>query len=77
MTMTERIMIVLGAPFLVLAAAVLGLLLAPAAAFFWLTFRWAVKLDSAFVAVVYALIFTAVLGASVAWPVLAIYLLPL
>jgi len=55
------------------AAIVLGLLLAPAAAIFWLTFRMAVRLDSAFVAVVYALLFTAVLSASIAWPVLAIY----
>ena len=77
MTMTNRILIALGLPFLLPAAVVLGVVLAPAAAVFWLTFRRAARLDNAFVAVVYALLFTAVLSASIAWPVLAIYLLPL
>ncbi len=77
MSLTNRILIVLALPFLLPAGIVLGLLLAPAAAIFWLTFRPAARLDNAFVAVVYALFFTAVLGASIAWPVLAIYLLPL
>ncbi|MCH8052360.1 MAG: hypothetical protein IIC86_10130 [Chloroflexi bacterium] len=77
MSITNRILIAFAAPFLLPAAIVLGLLLAPAAAIFWLTFRMAVRLDNAFVAVVYALLFTAVLSASIAWPVLAIYLLPL
>ncbi|MCI0784436.1 MAG: hypothetical protein J4N36_07520 [Chloroflexi bacterium] len=77
MTMTNRALIVIGLPFLLPAALVLGIVLAPAAAVFWLTFRPAVRLDNAFVAVVFALLFTAVLSASIAWPVLAIYLLPL
>ncbi|MCI0815088.1 MAG: hypothetical protein J4N71_08445 [Chloroflexi bacterium] len=75
--MTNRALIVIGLPFLLPAALVLGIVLAPAAAVFWLTFRPAVRLDNAFVAVVFALLFTAVLSASIAWPVLAIYLLPL
>jgi hypothetical protein len=73
----NRILIAIGLPFFIPAAIVLGVLLAPAAAFFWLTFRLAVRLDNAFVAVVYALLFTAVLSASIAWPVIALYLLPL
>ena len=77
MTMTNRILIAISMPFLLPAAVVLGVVLAPAAAVFWLTFRPAVRLDNAFVAVVFALLFTAVLSASIAWPVLAIYLLPL
>ncbi len=77
MSMTNRILIAIGMPFLLPAAVVLGVVLAPAAAFLWLTFRPAVRLDNALVAVVYALLFTAVLSASIAWPVLAIYLLPL
>ncbi len=77
MSMTNRALIALGLPFLLPAAIVLGLVLAPAAGVFYVTFRPAVRLDNAFVAVVYALLFTAVLSASIAWPVLAIYLLPL
>ena len=77
MTMANRALIVIGLPFLVPAALVLGIVLAPAAAFLWLTFRPAVRLNNALVAVVYALLFTAVLSASIAWPVLAIYLLQL
>ena len=77
MSMINRILIAIGMPFLLPAAVVLGVVLAPAAAVFYVTFRPAVRLDNAFVAVVYALLFTAVLSASIAWPVLAIYLLPL
>ena len=77
MSMTNRILIALGLPFLLPAAIVLGVVLAPAAAVSWLTFRPAVRLANSFVAVIYALLFTAVLSASIAWPVLAIYLLPL
>ncbi len=75
--MSIKVLLILSAPFVVPAAIVLTLALAPAAAFLWLTFRPAVRLNNAFVAVVYALLFTAVLSASIAWPVLAIYLLPL
>ena len=71
--MSIRILLILSAPLVVPAAIVLALVLAPAAAFLWLTFRPAAKLGSAFVAVAYSLLFTAVLGASVAWPVLVIY----
>ena len=77
MSMTNRILIAIGMPFLLPAAVVLGVVLAPAAAVFYVTFRPAARLDNAFVAVVYALLFTAVLSASIAWPVLAVYLLPL
>ncbi len=71
--MMNKIMLVLAAPFAVPAAVVLGLVLAPAALFFWLTYRPAASLDNAFVVVVYSLLFTAVLSASIAWPVLAVY----
>ncbi len=72
-SVTNRILLVFAVPFVLPAATVLGLVLAPAAAFFWLTFRPAANLDSAFVVWVYALLFTSVLSASIAWPVLAIY----
>ncbi len=71
--MTNRILLVLAAPFVLPAAIVLALTLAPAAAFFWLTFGRAAKLGSSLVAVAYALLATAVVSASIAWPVLAIY----
>ncbi len=71
--MTNRILLVLAAPFAVPAAIVLGLVLAPAALFLWLTFGRAAKLSSFSVALVYALLATAVVSASIAWPVLAIY----
>ena len=75
--MSIRILLILSAPLVVPAAIVLALALAPAAAFLWLTFEPAVRLNNAFVAVVYALLFTVVLSLSIAWPFLAIYLLPL
>jgi len=68
-----KVLAILSAPFVVPVAIVLALALAPAAAFLWLTFRPAADLGSAFVAVAYALLFTAVLGASIAWPILVIY----
>lgn len=69
----NKVLVVLAAPFVVPAAIVLALVLAPAAVFLWLTFRPAAKLGSSIVAIVYALLFTAVLSASIAWPILAIY----
>ena len=71
--MTSRILLVLAAPFALPAAIVLALTLAPAALFLWLTFGRAAKLGSSLVALAYALLATAVVSASVAWPVLAIY----
>ena len=71
--MSIRVLLILSAPLVVPAAIVLALALAPAAAFLWLTFRPAAKLGSSMVALAYALLFTAVLSASIAWPVLAIY----
>ena len=71
--MSIRVLLILSAPFWVPAAIVLALVLAPAAAFLWLTFRPAARLSSAFVAVTYALLFTAVLSASIGWPILVIY----
>ena len=71
--MSIKVLLILSAPLVVPAAIVLALTLAPAAAFLWLTFRPAAKLGSSIVALGYALLFTAVLGASVAWPILAIY----
>ena len=68
-----KILAILSAPLVVPAALVLVLALTPAAAFLWLTFRPSANLDSAFVAVAYSLLFTAVLGASIAWPILVIY----
>ena len=68
-----KVLAILSAPLVVPAALVLVLALTPAAAFLWLTFRPAAKLGSAFVAVAYSLLFTAVLGASIAWPILVIY----
>ncbi|HEY5640496.1 MAG TPA: hypothetical protein VIW01_10635 [Dehalococcoidia bacterium] len=71
--MLNKILLVLAAPLAVPGAIVLGLVLAPAAAFFWLTFLRVGKVDSAFVAWVYALLAASVVGASIAWPILAIY----
>ncbi len=71
--MLNKVLLVLSAPLVVPAAIVLALVLAPAAAFLWLTFRRVASIDSALVAWVYALLATAVIGASIAWPVLAIY----
>ena len=71
--MSIKVLAILSAPLVVPAAIVLALALAPAAAFLWLTFRRAADLGSAFIAVAYALLFTAVLSASIAWPVLVIY----
>ena len=71
--MSIKVLLILSAPFVVPAAIVLALVLAPAAVFLWLTFRPAARLGSSIVALGYALLFTAVLGASVAWPVLAVY----
>ncbi len=71
--MSIKVLLILSVPFVVPAAIVLALLLAPAVAFLWLTFRPAANLGSAFFAVAYALLFTAVLGASIAWPILVIY----
>ncbi len=71
--MSIKVLAILSAPLVVPAALVLALALAPAAAFLWLTFRPATKLGSAFVAVAYALLFTVVLSASIAWPILVIY----
>ncbi len=68
-----KALLILSAPLVVPAALVLALALAPAAAFLWLTFRPATKLGSAFVAMAYALLFTAVLSTSIAWPILVIY----
>ena len=71
--MRYRYLLFLCAPIVLPAAIVLGLALAPAAAFLWLTFRRVASIDSALVAWVYALLATAVIGASIAWPILAIY----
>ncbi len=71
--MSIRVLLILSAPLVVPAAIVLALVLAPAAGFLWMTFRPAANLGSAFVAVAYSLLFTAVLSASIAWPILAIY----
>ena len=71
--MSIRVLLILSAPLVVPAALVLALVLAPAAVFLWLTFGPAAKLGSSIVALVYALLFTAVLSASIAWPILAIY----
>ncbi len=71
--MSIRVLLILSAPLVVPAALVLALALAPAAAFLWFTFRPAARLGSSIVALVYALLFTAVLSASIAWPILAIY----
>lgn len=71
--MSIRVLLIFAAPFVVPAGIVLALALAPAAAFLWLTFRPAARLGSSIVAVLYALLFTAVLAASIAWPVLAVY----
>jgi len=68
-----KVLAILSAPLVVPAALVLVLALTPAAAFLWLTFRPAANLGSAFVAVAYSLLFTAVLSASIAWPILVIY----
>ena len=75
--MSLRVSFFLSAPFAAPAGIVLGLALAPAAAFLWFTARPAAGLGGGFVAWAYALLFTVVLGASVAWPILVIYLLPL
>ncbi len=71
--MSIRVLLILSAPFVVPAAIVLALALAPAAAFLWLTFRPAANLGSTFVAIAYSLLFAAVLSASIAWPILVIY----
>ena len=71
--MSIKALLILSVPLVVPAAVVLTLVLAPAAVFLWLTFQPAARLGSSIVALVYALLFTAVLGASVAWPVLAVY----
>ena len=71
--MSFRVLLILSAPFVVPAAIVLALTLAPAALFLWLTFGRAAKLGSSLVALAYALLATAVVSASIAWPVLAIY----
>ncbi len=71
--MSIKVLLFLSVLFAVPAAIVLALLLAPAAVFLWLTFRPAARLGSSIAALVYALLFTAVLGASIAWPILAIY----
>ncbi len=71
--MSIRVLLILAAPFVVPAAIVLALALAPAAAFLWFTFRPAARVESSIVALFYALLSTAVLGASIAWPVLVIY----
>lgn len=71
--MMNKVLLVLAAPFVVPAAIVLALALAPAAAFLWFTFRPAARVGSSLVAFLYSLLFTAVLGASIAWPVLAVY----
>ncbi|HEY5639922.1 MAG TPA: hypothetical protein VIW01_07715 [Dehalococcoidia bacterium] len=71
--MSIKAVAILAVPFVVPAAIVLALALAPAGAFLWFTFRPAARVGSSLVALLYALLATAVLGASIAWPVLVIY----
>ncbi len=71
--MRYRFLLFLSAPIVLPAAIVLALVLAPAGTFLWLTFRRVAGIDNAFVGWVYALLATTALGASIAWPIVAIY----
>jgi hypothetical protein len=71
--MSVRVLLIFAAPVAVPAGIVLAVALAPAATFLWFTIRPAARLGSSIVAVLYALLFTAVLSASIAWPLLAVY----
>jgi len=64
-------------PLMLPASLVLGLLLLPAVVFAWLTYRAAVHASNALVPVVYGVVLTAVVAASIAWPFGLIYVLPL